>query len=85
MNINLGGVMVGNGATNWSYDVWPSFTATAANLTTIPLSLWKDIEDHGCIAYFDNLRPATDTPICKALAAKVNAATEDLNWYDLYR
>ena len=23
--INLGGTMVGNGATNWSYDVWPSF------------------------------------------------------------
>ena len=85
MTINLAGIMVGNGATNWTYDVWPSFTATAANLTTIPLSLWKDMEANDCVAYFHNVRPATDTQICKELAAKVSASTSDLNWYDLYR
>ena len=85
MNINLAGIMVGNGATNWTYDVWPSFTATAANLTTIPLKLWKDMEANNCVAYFHNVRPSTDTQICLDLAAKVQASTSDLNWYDLYR
>jgi len=77
--------MVGNGATNWTYDVWPSFSATAANLTTIPLSLWKQIEENDCVIYFHGVRPSTDTPICKELGYKVNKLTEDLNWYDLYR
>jgi len=84
-SIPLEGIMVGNGATNWSYDVWPSFTATAANLNAIPLSLWKEMEANDCVAYFHNVRPATDTPECKRLAAKISKDTSDLNWYDLYR
>ena len=62
--------MVGNGATNWSYDVWPSFAATAANMNVISMNLWKEIEDNGCEAYFHGVRPATKTPKCIALAAK---------------
>jgi len=33
--INLQGTMVGNGATNWSYDVWPSYPSTLANFQII--------------------------------------------------
>lgn len=43
--INLGGTMVGNGATNWSYDVWPTFPATLANMQIIQQSLLDDWEE----------------------------------------
>jgi len=63
--INLGGTMVGNGATNWSYDVWPTFPATLANMQIIQKSLLDEWEAQGCNAYFHNVRPYTDTPECK--------------------
>ena len=83
--IPLEGIMVGNGATNWTYDVWPSFTATAAAMTTIPLDLWRDAEKYNCVAYFHGIRPATKSPECDAVAARLDTLTGKLNWYDLYR
>jgi len=83
--INLGGTMVGNGATNWSYDVWPTFPATLANMQIIQKSLLDDWEAQGCNAYFHNVRPYTDTPECKAMAKRMMDLSGELNWYDLYR
>jgi len=77
--------MVGNGATDWTYDVWPSFAATVANMNIIPFSLLDELEANNCVVYFHNVRPSTDTPECKRLGLKLNKLTEDLNWYDLYR
>jgi hypothetical protein len=34
--IHLKGTMVGNGATNWDFDVSPSFTETVYNFNLIP-------------------------------------------------
>ena len=83
--INLGGTMVGNGATNWSYDVWPSFPQTLANFQIIEQSLLDDFEKEGCAAYFHNVRPATETPACEAMAKRIMDLSGQLNWYDLYR
>ena len=77
--------MVGNGATNWSYDVWPTFPATLANFQIIQQSLLSDWEAAGCAAYFHNVRPYTDTDECKAMAARMMELSGSLNWYDLYR
>lgn len=77
--------MVGNGATNWTYDVWPSFMGTAANMNVIPQSLRQDAIDNDCHAYFHGVRPSTKTPECEAIAAKLQELTGSLNWYDLYR
>lgn len=77
--------MVGNGATNWSYDVWPSFPATLANFQIMPQSVLTAWEDAECAAYFHNVRPATKTPECEALAKKMYEYSGKLNWYDLYR
>ena len=84
-SIPLAGIMVGNGATDWTYDVWPSFAATVANMNIIPFSLLDELEANNCVVYFHNVRPSTDTPECKRLGLKLNKLTEDLNWYDLYR
>jgi len=77
--------MVGNGATNWSYDVWPSFPQTLANFQIIEQGLLADWEKQGCAAYFHNVRPATETPECIAMAKRMEELSGTLNWYDLYR
>jgi len=77
--------MVGNGATNWSYDVWPSFPATLANFQIMPQSVLTSWYDNDCHAYFHNVRPATETPECEALAKQMFEYSGKLNWYDLYR
>jgi len=77
--------MVGNGATNWSYDVWPSFPQTLANFQIIEQELLDDWEKQGCQAYFHNVRPATKTPECIAMAGRMQELSGKLNWYDLYR
>ena len=64
--------MVGNGATNWSYDVWPTFPTTLANFQIIPQKLLSDWNDQGCAAYFHNVRPATETPECIAMAKRMS-------------
>lgn len=77
--------MVGNGATNWSYDVWPTFPQTLKNFQIIPQDLLDAWEKEGCAAYFHNVRPATDTPECEAMAKRMMDLSGQLNWYDLYR
>ena len=42
LDIPLAGYMVGNGATNWDYDVHPSFAATVANFNIIPQKMLKE-------------------------------------------
>ena len=77
--------MVGNGATNWSYDVWPSFPQTLANFQVIQQSLLDDLEKHNCQAYFHNVRPHSTSAECEAMAKRVMDLSGSLNWYDLYR
>ena len=85
IKINLGGTMVGNGATNWSYDVWPSFPQTLANFQVIQQSLLDDLEKNDCQAYFHNVRPHSTSKVCQDLASQVSDLSGQLNWYDLYR
>lgn len=77
--------MVGNGATNWTYDVWPSFPQTLKNFQIIQQDLLDDWETQGCAAFFHNVRPATKTPECEAMAKRMGDLSGQLNWYDLYR
>jgi carboxypeptidase C (cathepsin A) len=49
--INLNGTMVGNGATNWDFDVFPSFPDTVFNFNMIPeewLTTWKENKCYIC-------------------------------------
>ena len=77
--------MVGNGATDWSYDVWPTFPQTLANFQIIQQKLLTDWSDAGCAAYFHNVRPYTDTPECETMGQRMMDLSGNLNWYDLYR
>ena len=80
------GWMVGNGATNWSVDVEPSFPATVGYFNIIPLDLLNTFNMNNCHYYFYPEYDTTpNTPICDATWDKINDLAKDLNWYDLYR
>jgi len=77
--------MVGNGATNWDFDVEPSFPETAANFNVIPMRLLNAFNDNDCYYSFDDVRPIPQSRICNETWAEINVLTAKLNWYDLYR
>merc|ERR1719464_564087 len=85
LDIPLAGYMVGNGATNWDYDVHPSFAATVANFNILPQKMLKEWNDNECFYSFHDVLPKHMPPKCVELAAKSEELTKDLNWYDLYR
>ena len=79
-------MMVGNGATNWKFDVEPSFPATVRNFNIIPPKLFNDFESNNCHYYFyPEYSTERQTPKCDIIWEKINTLAADLNWYDLYR
>lgn len=78
--------MVGNGATNWEFDVEPSFPKTVRWFNVIPPSLLEKFETHDCHYYFyPEYSDHRNSLECDALWEKINNLGADLNWYDLYR
>ena len=85
-NINLGGFMVGNGATNWDVDVQPSFPETLRYFNIIKQDLLDEYRSEGCDFYFyPGYRTEPATKNCKAMWARMKELSAKLNWYDLYR
>jgi carboxypeptidase C (cathepsin A) len=86
LKMNLAGMMVGNGATNWSVDVEPSFPATVRYFNIIPPKMFDDFEANNCHYYFyPGFSSEKQTPKCDILWEKISNLAADLNWYDLYR
>lgn len=77
--------MVGNGATNWDFDVSPSFTQTVYNFNLIPKRYADEMAINNCNFYFNDVRPHTGGEICVQPWEKIQNLTADLNWYDLYQ
>lgn len=77
--------MVGNGATNWDFDVSPSFPSIAYNFNLIPKSLYTNYTTSGCRVWFNDFIPMDGPLYCSELWDKITGLTENLNWYDLYR
>ena len=79
-------MMVGNGATNWTVDVEPSFPATVRYFNIIPPQMYDDFVSNNCEFYFyPDFSDKRQSPKCDLLWEKMNNLTADLNWYDLYR
>lgn len=77
--------MVGNGATNWDYDVSPSFPTIAYDFNLIPVDLYKNYTESGCKVWFNDFKPMEGPVYCAGLWQQINDLTAGLNWYDLYR
>lgn len=82
---NLKGFLVGNGATNWDFDVSPSFPQIAYDFNLIPMSLYENYTKSGCKVYFNDFIPMDGPPYCAELWDNITTLTGGLNWYDLYR
>lgn len=54
-------MMVGNGATDYDYDIWQSYVPTLYGLSIIPKELHDDIIDNDCTRYFRKVKPGNDT------------------------
>jgi serine carboxypeptidase-like clade 2 len=82
---NLGGLMVGNGATDWEFDVSPSFPEAAHGFNIIPRKLLKNFTDAGCKVYFNDFKSRDGPPACNQMWDQIGAYAAHLNWYDLMR
>ena len=57
--INLKGIMVGNGATDWDFDVSPSFPDTVYGFSLIPQKLQVFMQENNCNYYFNDFKNHT--------------------------
>jgi hypothetical protein len=64
--IPLKGFAVGNGATNWDYDVSPSLPETVYNFNMIPHSIIDYFKKAGCVFYFNDFKNHEGPPECDA-------------------
>lgn len=76
--------MVGNGATNWDFDVSPSFPETLFSFNLIPNKYMDFFLKSGCVYYFNDFRPHSGPAGCDTIWAKMQKLVADLDWYDLY-
>jgi hypothetical protein len=83
--LNLKGYIVGNGATNWDIDISPAYPDVVYNFNIIPKTLLQNYTDNNCISYFRDVKPATNTTVCKELWNQIKTLDSGLNWYDLFR
>jgi carboxypeptidase C (cathepsin A) len=79
--------LVGNGATAWEYDVFPSTPSVLYNFNMVPKALWDEYNAGYCVEYFNGVKPTngTDPATCDDLWSQMSHLITPLNWYDLYR
>lgn len=77
--------MVGNGATDFMYDVNPAFPRTLFNFNIITKDQLDAWEQNNCMSYFNDVMPATGGAVCQKAWDDLSKMAEKLNWYDLYR
>lgn len=83
--INFKGFIVGNGATDWDFDVSPSFPDILFNFNIMPRSVLNNYTTNNCSNSFNDVYPPTNTTICQELWDQINNLWNGLNWYDLFR
>lgn len=84
--MNLGGMMVGNGCTDWEVDTNPALPETLFNFNIIPKRLLDAMEENNCKFYGDPTYPHKHaSPICLQTWVQIEALMSKLNIYDLYR
>ena len=62
---NLKGFIVGNGATDWDFDVSPSFPSIVYNFNLIPKKMYDEWVSLKCIVYFNDFKPRGGTNVTR--------------------
>lgn len=81
----LKGMFIGNGATDFTVDVSPSYPATLYYFNLIKKDLYDKYVNNDCFFSFNEVLPQSNSTECIDAWHKMNDLTADLNWYDLYR
>lgn len=81
--VNLVGVAIGNGVTNWNYDCLPALMDMAFAHGLIDSKLNEEIKASGCDWAWVDFEPLT--PKCQALMDRVDEDMKNIYPYDLYR
>jgi len=79
------GMLVGNGATDWDFDVSPSFPETVYNFNMIGKKQIDYFRENNCTYFFNDFKNHTGPAGCNSVWDEINIITGDMNWYDLYR
>lgn len=82
--MKLKGFLVGNGATQWDFDVSPSFPDTLYGFNMIPTPLIEYLHNNNCTFYFNDFRNHSGPAGCEDAMNQVFNLTEGVWWYDLY-
>lgn len=84
IHINLKGIIVGNGVTNWKWDGDQSYIEMAHYHNIYGTELLKEIRDNKCDYYYIEIDP-NESDECYALYNKFKNLTSKVNVYDIYR
>ena len=79
--MNLKGIMVGNGVTNWKFDCNPAYQMMAFWHNMFDISLAKRMKKAECV--FENFGNITEE--CGEIWSQFMKTTERVNIYDIYR
>ena len=82
-NINLQGIAVGNGVTDWTYDTTPAYIAMSYAHGLIPFDLHSRLAQAQCD--FSDFSPTPLSKECEKLANEWYGYVQDINVYDIYR
>ena len=77
--------MVGNAATDWEVDVYPSMMEMAYQHNVIDEDLYKDWRDNDCKMYFREVLPTDFKEDCSYVVEQFFKNMEKINIYDVYR
>ena len=83
--INLKGILVGNGATDWIYDTTPSYLPMAYNHELMDKDLYDKFVENNCSWYFRDVLPGNHPKVCEDAMDRFDNLTSRINWYDIYR
>lgn len=84
--MNLKGMMVGNGCTNWDVDTNPALPETLYNFNIIKKGLMESYQKNDCHIYGDpTYGDGQPKAKCVAIFAEITNQMKNLNIYDLYR
>lgn len=82
----LEGFIVGNGITDMYIDSDNPLIESIAYWSMIPMKLWNQIKQLGCIFYWDKMDvEANNPPECAGLYNQSMSLIADLDIYDLFR
>jgi len=83
--INLKGLIIGNGCFDWKLDGEPSEFEFLYMHNVINRDLFVKWRDNDCFWSYDDIYPHTEKQDCIDAWNKKNDLTEDIDVYDIYR